>query len=67
MQTLVPVFNSNPQWAEIMERLVEPERVIQFRVPWLDKNGVQQVNRGFRVEYSSSLGPYKVACASTPP
>merc|ERR1719498_1157921 len=59
MQTLVPVFNSNPQWAEIMERLVEPERVIQFRVPWLDKNGVQQVNRGFRVEYSSSLGPYK--------
>lgn len=39
--------------------LTEPERVITFRVPWLDDNGVQQVNRGFRVQFSSTLGPYK--------
>merc|ERR1719265_757690 len=59
MQSLVPVFNEDPEWVTVMERLIEPERIIQFRVPWLDKDGKQQVNRGFRVQYSSVLGPYK--------
>lgn len=59
LQSLVPVFNEDPEWVNVMERLIEPERVIQFRVPWLDKDGKQQVNRGFRVQYSSVLGPYK--------
>ena len=45
--------------AKILERMVEPERVIQFRVPWLDDNGNVQINRGYRVEMNSSIGPYK--------
>ena len=47
------------QHKAILERLVEPERQIMFRVPWLDDKGNVQVNRGFRIEFSSSLGPYK--------
>ena len=45
--------------AKILERIVEPERVIMFRVPWMDDNGIAQVNRGFRVEFNSAIGPYK--------
>ena len=45
--------------AKILERIVEPERVLMFRVPWLDDSGEVQVNRGFRVQFSSAIGPYK--------
>ncbi|KAJ1814128.1 hypothetical protein LPJ75_002901 [Coemansia sp. RSA 2598] len=58
-ESLAPVFEKDPKYLEAFERLVEPERQIVFRVPWIDDNGVQQVNRGFRVQMSSALGPYK--------
>ncbi len=56
-----PVLDKNAEYryAKIMERVVEPERVIQFRVPWVDDQGIVQVNRGFRIEMSSVIGPYK--------
>jgi len=55
------VLDSNPRYrhARILERMVEPERVIMFRVPWLDDRGDVQVNRGFRIEMNSAIGPYK--------
>ncbi len=61
IESLALVFEKNPIYldARIPERMVEPERVIMFRVPWLDDNGTCQVNRGFRIEMSSSIGPYK--------
>ncbi len=60
-ETLIPFIEENPKYkqAKILERLVEPERVIQFRVTWVDDNGEIQVNRGYRVEFNSALGPYK--------
>ncbi|MEC5424094.1 NADP-specific glutamate dehydrogenase [Virgibacillus sp. C22-A2] len=60
-KSLLPVFTKNPTYMEkgILEQLVEPERVITFRVPWVDDNGMVKVNRGFRVQYNSALGPYK--------
>ncbi|MBF0710773.1 MULTISPECIES: NADP-specific glutamate dehydrogenase [unclassified Gemella] len=60
-ETLVPVFDRYPKYIEenILERLVEPERVISFRVAWLDDQGKVQVNKGYRVQYSSAIGPYK--------
>jgi glutamate dehydrogenase (NADP+) len=59
--TLGPVIAKNPRYGEaaVLERLCEPERQIIFRVPWVDDNGRVQINRGFRVEYNSALGPYK--------
>ncbi|MEH7176337.1 NADP-specific glutamate dehydrogenase [Neobacillus vireti] len=59
--SLIPVFVKHPKYMEqsILERIVEPERVISFRVPWVDDNGKPQVNRGFRVQYNSAIGPYK--------
>lgn len=61
LDTLVPVFEKHPEYVEqnLLERLVEPERVIQFRVPWQDDAGKWQVNRGFRVQFNSAIGPYK--------
>lgn len=61
LETLEPVFEQNPQYeaAGILERITEPERVIMFRVPWVDDNGKVQVNRGFRVQFNSAIGPYK--------
>ena len=61
MHSLWPFIENNPQYAEhgILERLVEPERVIQFRVTWVDDRGQVQVNRGFRIQHSSAIGPYK--------
>lgn len=55
------VMDSNPQYreAKILERIAEPERVIMFRVPWMDDNGEVQVNKGFRIEMNSAIGPYK--------
>ncbi|AXQ78831.1 NADP-specific glutamate dehydrogenase [Streptococcus chenjunshii] len=59
--SLVPVFDKYPQYIEenILERLVEPERVLSFRVPWVDDQGQVRVNRGYRVQFSSAIGPYK--------
>jgi glutamate dehydrogenase (NADP+) len=59
--SLIPVLVKNPQYINqaILERIVEPDRVISFRVPWVDDQGNVRVNRGFRVQYSSAIGPYK--------
>ncbi len=59
--TLRPIIDANPKYEEasLLERLVEPERVIIFRVPWVDDNGKIQVNRGYRVQFNSAIGPYK--------
>lgn len=59
--SLVPVFAKHPEYMEhsILERIVEPERIIIFRVPWVDDKGKVQVNRGFRVQFNSAIGPYK--------
>jgi glutamate dehydrogenase (NADP+) len=59
--TLKPVLDRHPEYQEnrILERLIEPERQIIFRVPWLDDDGEIQVNRGFRVQFNSAIGPYK--------
>ncbi|GFN34050.1 NADP-specific glutamate dehydrogenase [Paenibacillus xylaniclasticus] len=59
--SLIPAIEANPQYIEqnILERIVEPERVVYFRVPWVDDNGKPQVNRGFRVQFNSAIGPYK--------
>ncbi|MFE4038623.1 NADP-specific glutamate dehydrogenase [Priestia megaterium] len=59
--SLIPVLIKNPQYINqaILERIVEPERVISFRVSWVDDMGNVRVNRGFRVQYSSAIGPYK--------
>lgn len=59
--TLEPVLEAHPEYLEenILARMLEPERVISFRVPWTDKDGKVQVNRGYRVQYNSAVGPYK--------
>lgn len=61
LESLEPVLDKHPEYVEakIVERIVEPERVILFRVPWIDDSGKVQVNRGFRVEFNSAIGPYK--------
>ncbi len=61
LESLNPVFEKHPEYEEhgVLERLVEPERQIIFRVPWVDDEGNTQVNRGFRIEFNSALGPYK--------
>ncbi len=61
VESLEPVIEKHPEYkeAKILERIIEPERVIMFRVPWIDDRGQVQVNRGFRVEYNSAIGPYK--------
>ena len=61
LQSLEPVIEARPEYeqAALLERIVEPERVIMFRVPWVDDNGKVQVNRGFRVQFNSAIGPYK--------
>ncbi len=60
-ETLQPVVEMHPEYEEaaLFERLVEPERVIMFKVPWVDDNGKVQVNRGYRVQFNSAIGPYK--------
>lgn len=61
MESLWPFISKNPQFAEqsLLERLVEPERVIMFRVSWVDDKGQVQVNRGYRIQHSNAIGPYK--------
>ncbi|WP_336640740.1 NADP-specific glutamate dehydrogenase [Microbacterium sp. USHLN272] len=61
LQSIAPVLAAHPEYVDggILERLVEPERQILFRVPWVDDSGKLQVNRGYRIQFSSVLGPYK--------
>ncbi|WP_239616646.1 NADP-specific glutamate dehydrogenase [Cohnella mopanensis] len=61
LDSLTPVFAKHPKYMNqgILERIVEPERVVYFRVPWVDDSGKPQVNRGFRVQFNSAIGPYK--------
>ncbi|SDW05768.1 glutamate dehydrogenase (NADP+) [Lachnospiraceae bacterium KHCPX20] len=61
LESLEPVVAANPKLEElgVIERIVEPERIIQFRVSWVDDNGKVQVNRGYRVQFNSAIGPYK--------
>ena len=60
-ETVIPFIEKNIKYksAKILQRIVEPERVIQFRVPWIDDAGEPQVNRGYRQEFNSAIGPYK--------
>ncbi len=60
-ETVIPFIEENPKYkeAKILERIAEPERVIMFRVPWTDDKGEIQINRGFRIEMNSAIGPYK--------
>ncbi len=60
-ESLIPFIEENPQYreAKILERIAEPERVIMFRIPWVDDKGSIQVNRGYRIEMNSAIGPYK--------
>lgn len=61
VESLIPFIEENPKYkeAKILERIVEPERILIFRVPWMDDNGETHVNRGFRIEMNSAIGPYK--------
>ena len=61
VEKLIPFVEDNPKYkdAKILEKMVEPERVIMFRVPWVDDQGEFQINRGYRVEFNSAIGPYK--------
>jgi glutamate dehydrogenase (NADP+) len=60
-ETIGPVIEAHPEYEEygVLERLIEPERVIKFRVPWVDDEGHVQVNRGYRIQFNSAIGPYK--------
>ena len=61
LESIEPVLEANPKYIEhgVIESLVEPERIIKFRVPWVDDNGKVQVNRGYRIQFNSAIGPYK--------
>ncbi len=61
LESIEPVIEQRPDYitSGVLERMVEPERIIKFRVPWVDDKGVVQVNRGFRVQFNSAIGPYK--------
>jgi len=61
VESLMPFIEANPKYekAKILERMLEPERVIMFRVPWIDDKGEYQINRGYRVQMNSAIGPYK--------
>ncbi|MDE6551286.1 MAG: NADP-specific glutamate dehydrogenase, partial [Clostridia bacterium] len=61
LSSLSCVFDADPMYekSQILEMLVEPERIISFRVPWVDDNGVVRVNKGYRVQFNSAIGPYK--------
>ena len=61
LETIQPALDAHPEYedAALLERLVEPERIVMFRVPWVDDKGKVQVNRGYRVQFNSAIGPYK--------
>ena len=69
LETIQPAVDAHPEYedAALLERLVEPERVIIFRVPWIDDEGKVQVNRGYRVQFNSAIGPYKGGLRFNPP
>ena len=60
-ESLLPYIDKHPKYrkAKILERICEPERVVMFRVPWVDDTGEIQINRGYRIEMNSAIGPYK--------
>ena len=60
-ESIMPFIDKNPKYkkAKILERIAEPERVVMFRVPWLDDNGEVQINKGYRIQMNSAIGPYK--------
>ena len=60
-ESLTVVLDRHPEYrsAKVLERIIEPERVLMFRVPWVDDRGEVQVNRGYRIEMNSAIGPYK--------
>ena len=61
VETLIPFIDEHPKYkeAKILERMIEPERIIMFRVPWLNDKGEIEINKGFRIEMNSAIGPYK--------
>ena len=59
LESLEPVLDAHPEYVSVVERVVEPERLIHFRVPWVDDAGDTQVNRGFRIQFNGAIGPYK--------
>src|SRR5258708_22433880 len=61
VESLTPVLDRNPHYrkAKVLERIIEPERVIMFRVPWQDHQGELHVQRGFRIQMNSAIGPYE--------
>jgi len=61
LESIEEVYNENPQFedAKIIERLVEPDRILTFKVPWVDDNGNVHVNIGYRVQFNNAIGPYK--------
>ena len=68
LSSLEPVINAHPEYEKacLLERMVEPERTIEFRVVWMDDNLQYHVNRGYRVQYNAALGPTRAACVSLP-
>ena len=60
-EAIIPFIEKNPKYQgkKLLERMIEPERTLMFRVPWMDDNGEIQVNKGYRVEFNSAIGPYK--------
>ena len=67
LESIEEVYNENPRFAKagVLQRLIEPDRVFTFKVPWMDDKGNVQVNLGYRVQYNNAIGPYKAASAST--
>jgi glutamate dehydrogenase (NADP+) len=59
LTSLRPILEHEPKYEKLLPLIVEPERIIMFRVPWVDDNGIVQVNRGYRVQFNSAIGPYK--------
>ncbi len=59
LESLGPALERHPEYVDMVKRVVEPERLIHFRVPWVDDNGNEHVNRGFRIQFNGAIGPYK--------
>ena len=59
LDSIKPCLAKDPKYIAVLDRIIEPERLIQFRVPWIDDQGVLHTNRGFRVQFGSAIGPYK--------
>ena len=59
VDSLGPLFAKHPKYAKVLPAMCEPERIFQFRVPWLNDKGEMQINRGFRVQFNQAIGPYK--------